>query len=110
MLRSIALSIGVLAAGCDLGEVPGPGGGGPDAPGGSVPDSATSQIACRNEVLGVGDGHHNPGQDCMQAACHAIGGDANAPDWVLSGTLYTDAAGTAPNVGATITIQDSQNT
>jgi len=113
MLRTLGtlLVLSVFAGGCDLGSVPGNNGddgtGGPDARiGGGGPDASVDTPVCKPTVNGVGSGNHNPGQQCMQAgACHAIGG--GGPTWTVAGTLYTDALGTAPNIGATITIKDA---
>ena len=71
------------------------------APPVAVVDAAPTPDAvplCQPKVATVGDGHHNAGQDC-QGGCHDHG-------FQLSGTLYTTAAGTAPMVGATVTITD----
>lgn len=46
------------------------------------------------------DGHHNPGQDCMNS-CHFHG-------FAVAGTLMA-ADGHTPAVGATITVVDSNN-
>lgn len=113
MLRTLGtlLVLSTFAVGCDVGQVPGTAGddgtGGPDARiGGGGPDASLDTPVCKPTVNGVGSGNHNPGQQCMQAgACHAIGG--GGPQWTVAGTLYTDALGAAPNIGATITIKDA---
>lgn len=74
------------------------------APDGGAADSATATgdaatFACRNRVTaGLGDGHHNPGQDC-QNGCHNHG-------FTLSGTIYSAGAALS---GATITVKDDTN-
>lgn len=102
MLRISALLL-VLVAACDVGRVPGLGDDqGPDA-GLGGPDAA-DQLACRNAVATVGTGEHNAGQACLQAGCHAAGGEG--PHFYVGGTLYTSAAGVAPNPGSVVTIKD----
>jgi hypothetical protein len=100
--RALVLVAALGLAGCDVGSLPGiePDGG---PPGG--PDGGTSQFACQPAAVTVPSGNHNAGQNCLQAACHAVGGDG--PTWTVAGTLYTDAAGNAPNVGGYITIRDA---
>jgi len=98
-----------LLAACDVGSVPAGDdtGGTPDSrpPPGTPDATPVQQGVCKNTVVAVGNGHHNPGLDCMQAGCHAAGGDG--PTFSLGGTVYTDALGAAPQVGATITIKDA---
>lgn len=67
----------------------------------AAPDAA-SALTCRDEVANPGNGEHNAGQACI--ACHAGNG---GPDYTVAGTLYSDAAGTAPVAGATITVVDA---
>lgn len=89
--------------GATLGDAP-VGGAGQDAgePGsdGGAADAAT--LACRDPVATNASGKHNPGTAC--AGCHTGMG---APKFTVSGTLYSDAAGTAPVVGATIHVTDA---
>jgi hypothetical protein len=100
------LFFALLAIGaCDVGSVLGPGQG-IDVPDGGDPGADAAETACVPEVLGVGNGNHNPGTACM--TCHAAGGDG--PTWVLAGTAFTSAAGTAPMVGATIVVLDANGT
>ena len=121
MRASILVGILVFAVGC-IGTIDGgsgttPAGGGntgPDAGGGSgggggggggdagvtTPDGAG--VACKTQIVsGLGNGHHNAGQDCMQG-CHNHG-------FTASGTLYTSINGTTPATGATVTIVDAAN-
>jgi hypothetical protein len=43
------------------------------------------------------DGHHNPGQNCIQ--CHVSGSSTGATVWLFAGTVYkTDGTTPAPNV------------
>jgi len=97
----------VLLAGCTVGTLDGGGGGTTDnnsSPDGGAADGATvtadaATFACRNKVTsGIGNGHHNAGQDC-QGGCHNHG-------FTLSGTIY---AGTTALSGATITVKDATN-
>jgi hypothetical protein len=104
------LILGLLTACFDVGSVGGPGGGpdgGPRVDSGGGPDGTSLAATCKDEVLGVGNGEHNEGQSCMQAGCHAAGGEG--PRYYAAGTLYLTAAGGAPNVGATITVRDANN-
>lgn len=67
-----------------------------DAPATS-PDAA---IPCKQASGLHGDGHHNPGQDCM-GFCHFHG-------FAVAGTLM-EADGHTPAVGATVTVVDANN-
>jgi hypothetical protein len=83
------------------GDGPGPdaGAGSPDGSSVSNPDAAV--FMCRNKVDSalLSDGHHNPGQDCMNG-CHNHG-------FTLAGTLYTTAAGGTAVKGGSITVVDA---
>jgi hypothetical protein len=111
MLRRLGIATCLcFAIGCDVGSVPGGAGddsGSPDSrPAVGSPDATTTQQGvCKNTVVAVGNGNHNPGQDCISAGCHAAGGEG--PTFTVAGTVYTDALGTAPQIGATITLRDS---
>jgi len=79
--------------------------GAPDAAGGDAPaagDGGTPAFTCREPVNTTDSGMHNAGARCMD--CH---NGAIAPRWTVAGTIYTDAAGSAPLVGATITVRDA---
>lgn len=80
----------------------GGGGGGGSGSGGGVTGDAgmgSGTNPCKNVVTtNLTDGHHNPGQDCMNG-CHNHG-------FTLAGTLY-NAAGTAALVGGSITVKDA---
>ena len=89
------------------------GDGGSDSPGDN-PDMAQGQLAtddmgggggadldCVPKSAALGDGHHNPGLNCM--TCHD-GNTAGAPKYFVAGTLYDSVAGTNPVAGATIQI------
>lgn len=65
--------------------------------GSGSPDAAMS--ACKNKVAIVGNGHHNPGTDCMNS-CHNHG-------FTAAGTLYAAAGSQTPVSGATVTIVDA---
>lgn len=76
----------------------------PDAAVAPSPDAASQTTeTCRPGATGVPSGHHNAGQNCLN--CHT--GTGRAPKWTVAGTAYTTAAGTAPLVGAKITIRDA---
>jgi hypothetical protein len=68
-----------------------------DAPATTTPDAA---IPCKQASALHGDGHHNPGQDCM-GFCHFHG-------FAFAGTLM-QADGHTPAVGATVTVIDADN-
>ena len=68
-----------------------------DAPVSGGPDAAP---ACKPMSTLFSDGHHNPGQDCMNS-CHFHG-------FAVAGTLMK-ADGHTPATGATVTIVDSNN-
>ena len=123
-MRTLPLLITILA-GCMVGTPsPGPGGSPPGAPDagngnnqgsnngsgsgsnqGVQPDAAVGDAGngCINAVPAntVGDGHHNPGQDCMNA-CHNHG-------FTVAGTLFSGINSSTPVVGATIRIMDANN-
>jgi len=106
-MRLCLPAVVVFACGCTIGiEGTGPQGG-PDANGGGNPDSPSGTpdspagFQCRNKITTVGDGHHNPGQDC-QGPCHNHG-------FTLSGTVFTTPASQTPIVGASITVTDASS-
>ena len=110
----------LVVSACTVGTVgtsgPPGGGGGPDAssqggadaPSGSI-DAPTgsgsgsgsgSGNGCINAVTAnLPDGHHNPGQDCMNG-CHNHG-------FTLSGTLFTSINSNTAVVGATVVVKDA---
>ncbi len=59
-----------------------------------------ASFACKPANILHGDGHHNPGQDCM-GSCHDHG-------FSLAGTLYL-ADGVTPASDATVTVVDANN-
>ena len=110
-MRSVAL---LLCAGC-VGSVS-TGGGGTPGKDGSVDGTTIKRDAlvwvdsqngsgnglpCLNGTTPPGDGHHNPGMDCMQG-CHNHG-------FTACGTLYQNATGNIPWQGAHVTITDANN-
>jgi hypothetical protein len=118
LIRVAAVAIGMSA--CTVGIAP-PGGpppfGAPDAGGGGTSGGGTSSggsnddgsgggggtgsNGCVNQVTSnIGDGHHNPGQDCMNG-CHDHG-------FTVAGTLFTSGTSTTAITGATITVVDQQ--
>jgi hypothetical protein len=56
---------------------------------------------CINQQASPGDGHHNPGADCMNG-CHNHG-------FTLAGTLYNSVNGGTAVIGATIVVKDANN-
>ena len=120
-MRFRVLAVLVVSA-CTVGTVgtsgPPGGGGGPDAssPGGADGPSGSidapvgsgsgsgsgSGNGCINQVTAnLPDGHHNPGQDCMNS-CHNHG-------FTLSGTIYTSINSNTAVVGATVVVKDANN-
>lgn len=73
-----------------------------DAPLGprDAPVAGDAAAACKPANALHGDGHHNPGQDCMNA-CHFHG-------FSVAGTLYL-ADGTTPANNATVTVVDANH-
>lgn len=72
----------------------------PDA-GAMQPDAASGAFVCRDKqpLTAVGDGHHHPGENCLNS-CHNHG-------FTLAGTMTTTASSTSPLVGASVTIKDA---
>jgi hypothetical protein len=117
-MRMRLLGVLVVSA-CTVGAVgtsgPPGGGAGPDASSGGADGPASSIDApvgsgsgsgsgngCINQVTGaLPDGHHNPGQDCMNA-CHNHG-------FTLSGTVYASLNSNTAVVGATVVVKDANN-
>jgi hypothetical protein len=63
-------------------------------------DGPPAVFKCREPITtGLDNGHHNPGQDCLNG-CHNHG-------FYMSGTLYSSAAGGAIVSGASITFVDA---
>lgn len=85
----------------DGGTAPLDDGGAPDD-GGTAPDLAP-RSSCINLTTPNGDGHHNPGTDCL--ACHNGNG---APLFTVAGTLYASINGGSPVAGATIRLTDGK--
>jgi hypothetical protein len=65
------------------------------------PDAPTGGFQCRDKqpLTAVGDGHHHPGENCLNS-CHNHG-------FTLAGTMTTTATSTSPLVGASITVKDA---
>jgi hypothetical protein len=106
---------GLTAASClDYVDAP-KGASGPD--GGASADAATSPVPpppvnctallataqIQTALANNADGHHNPGMACMDR-CHTQ--NSIGIPFLLAGTVYTTATGTAPLIGATLTIVD----
>jgi len=56
---------------------------------------------------GYGPGH-NQGADCL--SCHVPGGQAGSFIWTMAGTIFTDAAGSAPQESVSVLISDDSGT
>jgi hypothetical protein len=63
---------------------------------------------CDPPAAPPGDGHHNPGEDCLM--CHHQGGMDGAPPFTFAGTLFDSSGGSAPVAGATIHLIDALGT
>ncbi len=61
---------------------------------------------CDDAVTVTDNGHHNPGQPCMQ--CHKAGG--TGPQFTLGGTLYDGLNSTTAIDGATLRIVNASGT
>jgi hypothetical protein len=96
-MRIAVLVLGLLAAGCSVGEF------GPDA---------TSSAACVDRVtppiaahIHTDDNTTHAGRGCVTAACHLVGATgAAAPAYQFGGTVYK-LDGTTPSAGVTIRIR-----
>jgi hypothetical protein len=97
-MRSICLAA-MFGMACTVGAVPpyGSTDGGATEPTPTPPTPGNNGSGCRSTVTtNIGDGHHNAGQDCMNA-CHNHG-------FTLAGTLFNGSAGAS---GGTITVTDN---
>jgi hypothetical protein len=109
-LRGLLPALALAA--CGVGSVE-PGGGGDRDPGaadggdalddGDAPDAAP--VACDEPIADVGGGEHNPGQACLNGACHGPGGEG--PTFRVGGTIYDALTGGAPVAGASIHLRDA---
>jgi hypothetical protein len=97
----MAVLLGLLVAGCDVGDVTH--GMGSDANNGSGCVNMAQPAQAHQHAVG---NTSNPGQDCMQANCHnaAVPG-AGATPWTFAGTLYTSTAGTTGAPGVTVRVK-----
>ena len=108
--RRNSLFVVACLAGC-AGEItPTPGNAPPDGAlpvadagislDGNGPAGDAAEFRCRNKITsGLDNGHHNPGQDCLNG-CHNHG-------FYLAGTLYSAASGGVAVAGASITFIDA---
>ena len=58
---------------------------------------------CVPATIGLGDGHHNPGQPCLTSGCHSNGG---GPAFTVAGTLFSTETSSTPIRGGTIVVVD----
>lgn len=112
-LTSLLSSLAMLAA-CDVGSVAdrdldladaSASDVAADDPSGAADAAPGTQLACDDPVADTASGEHNAGQPCLD--CHSAGGDEDAPEFRLGGTIYTGLAGGDPVVGATVRITDA---
>lgn len=81
----------------------------PGAPDAEPPPPPDAMLDCEVRVFPVGDGHHNPGQNCLE--CHnGQQQPQGAPIFTFAGTVFKDAAGTIPKTGATVIVIDANGT
>jgi len=113
--------VSLFVAGCvgSIEESGAPGGGGsPDASTAGDPDGGVSTggadagspdaaRACDDPIASGDTGAHRAGEAC-RTGCHTP--TTNGPAFTVAGTLYTDAAGSAPIDGATIHVIDGNGT
>lgn len=85
------------------GQTMTPDGGDTTDGGGTTSDGGTS--ACIPAVAPNGDGHHNPGANCLM--CHDQSQMAPNLRWTVAGTLFDSISGTTGVAGATIEIIDA---
>lgn len=110
MLRlAFVTALAVSASACVLGEqFPDPPAEEPEPPDASPAPDAFVDPSCEAPVFNAGDGHHNPGTECL--GCHngqTTPEAAGAPIFSMGGTLFADRAGTIPRKGVTIVILDA---
>jgi hypothetical protein len=74
-----------------------------DAEPDAQPPPPDARLDCEVKHNAVGSGYHNPGTPCLE--CHN-GQQAGAPRFSIGGTVFRDAAGTIPVVGATVIVID----
>ena len=74
-----------------------------DGGGGTTTDGGASQ--CIPAVAPNGDGHHNPGANCLM--CHDSNQMSPNLRWTVAGTLFDAIGGTTGVAGATIEIIDA---
>ena len=101
VMRGFAIALGICA-GCDgiLQEKPSQ--SNIDA----SPLNMVQPPPCDQPQTAMGDGHHNPGDDCLM--CHHQGG--MAPPYTFAGTLFGSSGGAQPIAGATIHLIDAMGT
>ncbi len=116
-MRALALTTAVALAAATIGCSGGGGGeedtsvdqaedlADPGTDGAADADDEEAATTCEPPATATGSAGHLPGMDC--GSCH----DSMAADlrWTVSGTLYSDAAGTSPVAGATVVVEDSDH-
>ncbi len=88
--------------GSGSGSGSGGSGSGSGTSSGSGSGSGSNTNGCIDAVTsGLGDGHHNPGQDCMNS-CHNHG-------FTVAGTVFDSTSSSNPVAGATVRVVDANN-
>ena len=114
LVTAVLLPSFVAVVACDLGSVEtldsredADASAGPDeVEDPSAPDATPmTALACDDAVSDTDDGEHNAGQPCLD--CHSPGGEEDAPEFRIAGTLYSSLAGGAALVGATVRVLDA---
>ena len=123
LLAAATLSLG----GCEFGSASleaatwGEDGGGkndfptdpPILPDGGAPTDASTidvvadrPLQCVDPAKNPGEGEHRAGEPCLN--CHDSNSGSDSVRFTFAGTLYVDAEGTAPSVGATVELIDAK--
>lgn len=106
-MRLALASLLVLTCACVTPALPQPGDDDVEEQPDAAPPPPDAPENCEVKVQNVGTGHHNPGLACLE--CHN-GQEAGAPVFTIGGTVFEDAAGTIPAVGATVIVIDGNGT
>lgn len=92
-------------------DAPGDGSAGDDSSGDDAPAvdaapiSSDADLVCAEPTAATESGRHRPGERC--GACHDGQG---GPAFTIGGTLFSDASGSAPVAGVTISLLDAEGT
>jgi hypothetical protein len=111
-MRELPLLVFFLLSSCTVGNVQDQRPQGTDATLAPIDasglDASWIDPDCTPEAPANGNGQHNAGANCGSGNCHD--GLGAPPKWSLAGTLYVDPEGSAPVVGGTLVVLDSEGT